>query len=82
MTVLSNRPHQRYSHAALRTHARDPEPRVEELLDDPITQALMARDRVRRPELEELIARVRRRLGPDDGALYSGLEAKLLVECP
>ncbi len=81
MTVLSPRPHRRYSHASLDTHLRDPEPRVEELLDDPVLHALMARDGVSRAELERLIARVRRRLGPDGGSAYLHLEARLLSDC-
>ena len=81
MTVLSRLPNERYSHAGRRTRLGDPEPLVEELLDDPIVQALMARDGVTRPALEALIARLRRRLGPGDDALYASLEAKLLLDC-
>lgn len=81
MTVLSHLAHERYSHGDRRTRLGDPEPRVEELLDDPIVQALMARDGVTRPALETLIAQLRRRLGPDEDALYASLEAKLLLDC-
>ena len=81
MTVLSHRPHRRSSHADPCTHIGDPEPRIEELLGDPIVHALMARDRVSRPALEKLIAEVRRRLGPDEGPAPARLDSELLREC-
>lgn len=80
MTVLSSRPHERYSHASFRTHAGDPEPLVSELLDDPVLVAVMASDGVARPTLVRLIDQARERLGPSDEALYAILEAKRL-EC-
>lgn len=45
----------------------DGEPSIKELLDDPVIEALMARDGVRRKELERLIADVRDRLTARDG---------------
>jgi len=83
MTVLARRPHRHHSHRGFRTHVHDPEPRLSELLDDPILQALMARDGVDRPALEALIGAARRRLGLDEPALYAELEAHLLLlGCP
>ena len=40
----------------------DGEPSIKELLDDPVIEAVMARDGVRRKELEHLILEVRDRL--------------------
>jgi hypothetical protein len=40
----------------------DGEPSIQELLDDPVIEAVMARDGVGRPELEHLIAEMRIRL--------------------
>jgi hypothetical protein len=40
----------------------DGEPSIKELLDDPVIEAVMARDGVRRKELEHLICEVRDRL--------------------
>ena len=40
----------------------DGEPSIKELLDDPVIEAVMARDGVRRNELEHLICEVRNRL--------------------
>ena len=55
------------------------EPLLDELLDDPIVQAVMARDGVDRPTLERLIRRTQRRLGfPAPSALF---EAELFAEC-
>lgn len=45
----------------------DGEPSIKELLDDPVIEAVMARDGVRRKELEHLIADVRVRLNGRDG---------------
>jgi hypothetical protein len=46
-----------------RWHRRlDGEPSIKELLDDPVIEAVMARDGVRRNELEHLILEVRDRL--------------------
>ena len=46
-----------------RWHRRlDGEPSIKELLDDPVIEAVMARDGVRRKELEHLIYEVRDRL--------------------
>lgn len=79
MTVLS--PRRRHSHASFRTHRDDPEPRLAEILDDPILHALMASDGVDRATLEQLIDRIRRRLGPSEQEIYAALETKLLLEC-
>jgi hypothetical protein len=38
------------------------EPSIQELLDDPVIEAVMARDGVARPDLEHLIAEARVRL--------------------
>ncbi len=78
MTVLAHRPHHHHSHHGLRTHVHDPEPRLSDLLDDPVLQALMARDGVGRPALEALIDAARRRLGLDEPSRYAELEARLL----
>jgi hypothetical protein len=43
------------------------EPSIKELLDDPVIEAIMVRDGVRRKELESLIADVRGRLERHDG---------------
>jgi hypothetical protein len=40
----------------------DGEPSIKELLDDPVIEAIMARDGVRRKELELLICEMRDRL--------------------
>jgi hypothetical protein len=40
----------------------DGEPSIQELLDDPVIEAVMARDGVRRTELEHLICEMRVRL--------------------
>lgn len=40
----------------------DGEPSIKELLDDPVIEAVMARDGVRRTDLEHLIVEVRDRL--------------------
>jgi hypothetical protein len=40
----------------------DGEPSIKELLDDPVIEAMMARDGVRRKELEHLICEMRDRL--------------------
>lgn len=45
----------------------DGEPSIKELLDDPVIEAVMARDGVRRKELEHLIADVRGRLNGHHG---------------
>ncbi len=78
MTVLARRPQRHHSHHGFRTHVHDPEPRLSELLDDPVLQALMARDGIERPALEALIATTRRRLGLDEPARYAELEARFL----
>lgn len=81
MTVLSHRPHRRYSHHSFRTHRSDPEPRLEELLDDPVLHALMACDGISRPSLETLIVQTRLRLGLAEHETFAALEFKLLLEC-
>ena len=42
---------------------RDAEPRLDELLDDPVLHAILRKDRVSRDELMTMIAGARRRLG-------------------
>jgi hypothetical protein len=64
----------------LSTQGDNAEPRVSELLDDPLLQMLMAVDGVERADLERLIQRTRRRLGPVVQPL-SGIEADLFAEC-
>jgi hypothetical protein len=70
----------RDSHKSFRTHRQDPEPRLDELLNDPILHALMASDGVTRAHLEQLIEHVRRRLRPGDDEIYAAFEGKLLLE--
>lgn len=43
------------------------EPRLHDMLDDPVVQAVMARDKVRRSEIIDLVRSVRARIeaGPD-----------------
>jgi hypothetical protein len=62
------------------TRRDDPEPSLDELLDDPALHALMARDGVDRPTLEAVIADARRKLGLG-GSRPSTLEATLFAEC-
>jgi len=64
----------------LSTQGDSAEPRVSELLDDPLLQMLMAVDGVERAYLERLIRRTRRRLGSVVRPL-SGIEADVLAEC-
>ena len=44
------------------------EPRLRDMLDDPVVQAVMARDKVRRSEIIDLVRSVRARIeaGPPD----------------
>lgn len=42
----------------------DFEPRLDDMLDDPVVQAMMARDGVERDEILDLAASVQERLGP------------------
>lgn len=62
-------------------HRDDPEPALEELLDDPVLHAVMARDGVDRATLEAVIADARRRLGPPPRPPVGVLERTLLAEC-
>lgn len=65
---------------ALRTRREDPEPALEELLDDPVLHAVMARDGIDRATLEAVIADARRRLGP--GRRHpTTAEKAVLAEC-
>lgn len=64
MTVLSRWRNLEPSDRAFRTRRDDREPAVEELLDDPVLHAVMARDGIDRATLEAVIADARRRLGP------------------
>lgn len=68
-----------------KVRADDPEPRLDELLDDPVLQALMARDGVDRAELLDVVAEARRRLGINTARRAprgrSDFEATLLAEC-
>lgn len=50
----------------------DGEPSIKELLDDPVIEAVMARDGVRRKELEHLIDDVRGRLAGRDRRREAG----------
>lgn len=63
MTVLRRWYSFESSARALRTRREDPEPVLEELLDDPVLHAVMARDGIDRATLEAVIADARRRLG-------------------
>lgn len=45
-----------------------PEPRIEELLEDPVLHAVLRRDRLTRDDLMAVIAGARRRLGLGDAA--------------
>ncbi len=60
----------------------DQEPRLSDLFADPTLQALMARDGVDRPALEQLVSTTRRRLDlrPPLGA-QQAFEAALFAEC-
>jgi hypothetical protein len=42
----------------------DFEPQLDEMLDDPVVQAVMARDGVERDELLDLVSAVQERLAP------------------
>lgn len=65
-----------------RTRRDDPEPALDDLLNDGTLQVLMARDGVERPHLEALIGRTRRKLGLGHGATTGGaFEASLFAEC-
>lgn len=81
MTVLSHRWHAPYTHGSFRTHRDDPEPRLIDLLDDPVLHALMVSDGIERASLEALIEQTRRRLGLAERDTTAGLEFKLLLEC-
>lgn len=64
-------------HAA-RPQRDDPEPRLSDLLDDPVLHILMARDGIDRDTLDAVIDDARRKLG------YGGpspFELTLLAEC-
>lgn len=75
MTVLSLDPH---SHRAACTRRDDPEPRVEELLNDPVLLLLMARDGIDRATLERALEDARQRLAQQAATLF---EAILYAEC-
>jgi hypothetical protein len=64
-----------------RVRAADPEPSVNELLDDPVLQILMSRDGVGRDELLEIIDAARLRLGVADEASAVLFERTLFAEC-
>jgi hypothetical protein len=57
----------------------DPEPRLDDLFDDPVLLALMTRDRIDRPALQRVIDGARSRLGRDRTA--ADFEASLFAEC-
>jgi hypothetical protein len=64
-----------------KVRADDPEPSLDELLDDPVLQLLMARDGVARADLLEVIDDARSRLGiaaPTPALLF---ERTLFAEC-
>jgi hypothetical protein len=64
---------------------RSPEPSLVDLLDDSVLQTLMARDRVSRRALEDLIRQTRQRLAVDaEAAALSAqalYEATVFAEC-
>lgn len=80
MTVLPRWYNFECSDRAFRTRREDPEPALEELLDDPVLHAVMARDGIDRATLEAVIADARRRLGPGRHHPAPG-EESLLAEC-
>jgi len=64
---------------SVRIRRDDPEPRLSELLNDPVLLTLMNRDRVDRRSLETLIDSARQRIGLPTRAQY--FEAALFAEC-
>jgi hypothetical protein len=76
MTIPFIQPEPILIHRERTTRRDDPEPRVSELLDDPVAQMLMAVDGVARTDVETLIRRIRRQRG-----LRSPFEAELFAEC-
>ncbi len=65
-------------HRRRATRRDDAEPRISDMLDDPVVQALMAVDGVARSEIESLIRRLRRGRGLPDRPTF---EAELFAEC-
>jgi hypothetical protein len=77
MTVLPRWRNPDTSYRALCTRRDDPEPALEELLEDPVLHAVMARDGIDRATLDAVIADARRRLGRPSAPI----EQALLAEC-
>jgi len=80
MTVLSHDTTGQSAHASLAARARrdDPEPHLDELLDDPVLLLLMARDGVDRAALDRTIAGARHHLIGQSKALF---DAIIYAEC-
>ena len=69
-------------HSRSRTRRDDPEPALDDLLNDGTLRTLMARDGVDRAALETLIGETRRRLGLGSGwPGGAAFEASLFAEC-
>jgi len=83
MTVPSS-PNRVQPQSRVRTYRDDPEPSLDDLLEDDTLQTLMRHDRVARPELEALIDETRRKLGLGDAGAWSArrrFAAALFAEC-
>ncbi len=84
MTVPSTRHDRAQLHSRLRTRRDDPEPSLDDLLEDDTLQTLMRRDRIALPDLEDLIDETRRRLALGEPGAWSGrrgFAATLFAEC-
>jgi hypothetical protein len=81
MTVLPRWRNPEPSYRAFCTRREDPEPKLEELLDDPVLHAVMARDGIDRATLEAVIADARRRLGPRRRPGPGPVAQTLTAEC-
>lgn len=64
-----------------KVRADDPEPSIDELLDDPLLQLLMARDGVARADLLDVIGAARLRLGVVGETPAVLFERTLFAEC-
>jgi hypothetical protein len=80
MTVLLRKQPAWRVNRAYGTRRDDPEPRLDEILDDPILQLLMARDGVDRRSLGRIVHGARRRLGLE-GPSPAVADAILFAEC-
>jgi hypothetical protein len=72
---MARRADRQTAHRNPRVRADDPEPSINELLDDPVLQILMRRDGVAREDLLDLVDAARLRI---DAAAF---EATLFAEC-